>query len=81
MPDYWRTAAGAEVDFVVHSRMGLVPIEVKMNSRAQMADVRSLEGFLDEYSKDARLGVLLYGGDEVTMLTRRIIAVPARAIL
>lgn len=78
---YWRTASGAEVDFVVQSRNGLLPIEVKMTSRAQMGDIRSLEAFLDEYSKDARFGVLLYGGDAVIALTPRIVAVPARAIL
>ncbi len=78
---YWRTASGAEVDFVVQSRNGLLPIEVKMSSRAQMGDIRSLEAFLDEYSKDARLGVLLYGGNAVIALTRRIVAVPVRAIL
>ena len=78
---YWRTASGAEVDFVVQSRNGLLPIEVKMTSRAQMGDIRSLEAFLDEYPKDARFGVLLYGGDAVIALTPRIVAVPVRAIL
>jgi predicted AAA+ superfamily ATPase len=78
---YWRTASGAEVDFVVQSRNGLLPIEVKMSTRAQMGDIRSLEAFLDEHSKEARFGVLLYGGDEVIALTPRIVAVPVRAIL
>lgn len=78
---HWRTASGAEVDFVVQSRNGLLAIEVKMTSRAQMGDIRSLEVFLHEYSKDARFGVLLYGGDEVVALTPRIVALPVRAIL
>jgi len=78
---YWRTASGAEVDFVVQSRNGLLPIEVKMSSRAQLGDIRSLEAFLDEYPKDARFGVLLYGGDEVVTLTPRIVALPVHAIL
>jgi len=78
---YWRTASGAEVDFVVQSRNGLLPIEVKMTSRAQMGDIRSLEAFLDEYSKDARFGLLLYGGETIVPLTPRIVAVPVRAIL
>jgi hypothetical protein len=78
---YWRTVSGAEVDFVVESRQGLLPIEVKMTSRARVEDVRSLELFLDEYSKATRIGLLFYGGDEVVPLTSRILAVPARAVL
>ena len=78
---YWRTASGTEVDFVVESRNGLLPIEVKMTSRAQIGDIRTLDVFLDEYSKVARVGVLLYGGDAVVPLTPRIVAVPARAVL
>ncbi len=78
---YWRTAAGAEVDFIVQSRNRLLPIEVKMTSRAQLGDIRSLEIFLDEHAKTARFGVLLYGGDEVVTLTSRIVALPVRAIL
>jgi hypothetical protein len=63
------------------SRNGLLPIDVKMTSRAQLGDIRSLEAFLDEYSKDARFGVLLYGGETIVPLTPRIVAVPVRAIL
>lgn len=78
---YWRTAAGAEVDFIVQSRNRLLPIEVKMTARAQLGDVRSLETFLDEHPKNARFGVLLYGGDEVVRLTPRVVALPVGAIL
>ena len=78
---YWRTASGAEVDFVIESRNGLLPVEVKMASRAQLGDIRSLEAFLDEYTKDARFGVLLYGGETFVPLTPRIVAVPVRAIM
>jgi predicted AAA+ superfamily ATPase len=78
---YWRTAAGAEVDFVIEARHALLPIEVKTTSRARLEDARALEVFLDEYPKAAHIGVLLYGGEEVVSLTPRIIAVPVRAVL
>jgi hypothetical protein len=52
-----------------------------MTSRARVEDVRSLELFLDEYSKATRIGLLFYGGDEVVPVTSRILAVPIRAVL
>lgn len=78
---YWRTAAGAEVDFVIESPKGLLPIEVKASWRARPEECRSLELFLDEHAKIARTGLLLYGGKEIFPLTSRILAVPVGAVL
>lgn len=73
---YWRTAAGAEVDFVIETRKRLLPIEVKTSVRARPADARGLETFLDEYGDRSDGGLLLYGGDEVIPLSRRVLAAP-----
>ncbi len=78
---YCRTASGIEVDFVVESRHGLLPVEVKTSPRARVEDTRSLEWFLDEYPKEANLGLLLYGGKEVVPVTKRVLAVPVGAVL
>jgi len=78
---YWRTASGIEVDFVVESRHGLLPVEVKTSPRARVEDTRSLEWFLNEYPKEAKIGVLLYGGEKIVPLTRRVLAVPVAAVL
>ena len=73
---YWK--GQGEVDFVVESRQGLLPIEIKASSRARMEDIRSLEAFLDEY-RSAKIGVLIYGGEQAVALTPRIVALPAKA--
>lgn len=73
---YWRTAAGAEVDFVLEAAGRLLPIEIKVSARAHPAEARSLELFLDEHPKAARVGLLLYGGDEVIPLSPRVLAAP-----
>jgi predicted AAA+ superfamily ATPase len=78
---YWRTAAGAEVDFVIESKGRLLPIEVKSSPRARPRESRSLELFLNEHPKSAPVGLLLYGGNEVITLTSRILAVPVGAVL
>jgi predicted AAA+ superfamily ATPase len=73
---YWRTAAGDEVDFVIESPKGLLPIEVKASPRVRLQECRSIELFLDEHLKEARVGLLLYGGSEMVPLTPRVLAAP-----
>ena len=64
------------MDFVVETPKRLLPIEVKTAARALPADAKGLETFLDEYARRSDGGLLLYGGDEVFPLTRRVLAVP-----
>jgi len=78
---YWRTAAGAEVDFVVESRGKLFPIEVKASRRARPEDARAVEGFLDEHPRTAPVGLLLYGGKETVRVSSRVLAAPVTAVL
>jgi predicted AAA+ superfamily ATPase len=73
---YWRTAAGAEVDFVVETPKRLLPIEVKASRRVSPADAKAMESFLDEYPDLADGGLLMYGGGEIFPLTRRVLAAP-----
>lgn len=73
---YWRTAAGAEVDFVVERGRQVLPIEVKAAARVGHQDAAALEVFLDEYPDLARGGLVLHGGSEVGWLTRRVLAMP-----
>jgi uncharacterized protein len=46
---YWRTATGAEVDFVRYGERGLKAVEVKRSERLREGDLRGLEAFLDDY--------------------------------
>ena len=78
---YWRTAAGAEVDFVIESSHGLLPVEVKASPRARPETCGSIEGFLDEHPKAARVGLVLYGGNEIVQLSRRVVAAPVGTVL
>jgi len=68
---YWRTATGAEVDFVIETPGRLLPIEVKASARVTRKDASGVESFLDEYPDLADGGRLLYGGAETFTLTRR----------
>jgi predicted AAA+ superfamily ATPase len=57
---YWRTAAGAEVDFVLYGKRGLLAFEVKRSSRMTAQALRGLKAFVADYPM-AR-AYLIYGG-------------------
>ncbi|GIX28739.1 MAG: hypothetical protein KatS3mg123_2620 [Burkholderiales bacterium] len=73
---YWRTAEGTEVDFVIETSRRLLPVEVKAAARVLPADAKGLETFLEEYADRADGGLLLYGGEDIFPLTRRVLAAP-----
>jgi predicted AAA+ superfamily ATPase len=73
---YWRTAAGDEVDFVIETPKRVLPIEVKAAARVSPSDVKGLESFLDEYPDLADGGLLLHGGTDTFPMTDRVLAAP-----
>ena len=73
---YWRTTAGAEVDFVIEAGGRLLPIEVKATARPRFRDARHLLAFAAEYGSAARAGLLLHTGDEVRWVAPGVLAAP-----
>jgi predicted AAA+ superfamily ATPase len=73
---YWRTHAGAEVDIVLETGTRLIPIEVKRGTRVGPYDLRGLNSFLEAFRHRAPFGVVLYGGDDITRLSERVVLVP-----
>ena len=47
--NYWRTKDKAEVDFIVHTTQGVVPVEVKFKNMKKAAISRSFKSFLTKY--------------------------------
>jgi predicted AAA+ superfamily ATPase len=73
---FWRTAGGAEVDFVIESSKRLLPIEVKATKRVRLGDLKHMENFLADYRTVSPFGVVLHDVDRPHILTRRIIGMP-----
>ena len=46
---FWRTADGAEVDFVLDQKSGLLPVEVKYSRLSTPMVTRSLRSFIEKY--------------------------------
>ena len=73
---HWRTTAGEEVDFVIETDDGLLPIEVKASRRPRLGDIRHLRVFRAEYPGQARAGLLLHAGDTTEWLAPDVLAAP-----
>lgn len=48
--NYWRTKDKAEVDFIVHTKDGIMPIEVKYKDFKQVEITRSFRSFISNYN-------------------------------
>jgi predicted AAA+ superfamily ATPase len=73
---YWRTAGGAEVDFVIEHNGDLLAIEVKTAATLGTRDAAGCSLFLREYGRRARGAIILYGGARTFWIGERVLAVP-----
>lgn len=73
---FYRTAAGLEVDFLLASVRGIIPIECKSSDRVTSSDARSVETFLTEHPKAASIGLVVYPGNELVELRKNVWGVP-----
>jgi predicted AAA+ superfamily ATPase len=72
----WRTASGAEVDAVVETPEGAIPVEVKWTERPALRDARHLETFMDLHDNVSKTGYLICRTPTRQRLTDRILALP-----
>jgi len=75
---FWRTRAGAEVDFVVYGENEMVAIEVKNAAKVSGHDLQALKAFISDYPESR--AVLLYRGDE-QFLRDGVLCVPCEHFL
>jgi hypothetical protein len=47
--NFWRTKAGAEVDFILHAKSGILPIEVKYSNFREAKVPRGLGNFIESF--------------------------------
>lgn len=73
---YFRTKAGAEVDFVVRTGARVIPIEVKWTDNPTSDDARHLATFLAEQPARAPHGYIVCRCERPRAITDRITALP-----
>lgn len=73
---FWRTAHGAEVDYVLETPDEVIPIEVKASESPSEADARHVKLFLTTYPDRARRGYVVCRCSAPRRLTESIEAIP-----
>lgn len=73
---FWRTSAGAEVDFVVETPRGLVPLEVKTTATPRPGHAASLATFRHDLGESALPGYVVHTGNSRLPLTPGVTALP-----
>lgn len=73
---FWRTAHGAEVDYVLETPDEVIPIEVKATESPSEADARHVKLFLAAYPGRAKRGYVVCRCSAPRRLTETIEAIP-----
>ena len=72
----WQTATGAEVDAVIETPNGAIPVEVKWTERPSPHDARHVEAFLNYHATIAHHGYVVCRCPRMQKLTDRVTALP-----
>ncbi len=73
---FWRTMSGSEVDFVVETESGLVPIEVKLSATPKPAMAATIKNFQADAKGKATSGYVVHPGDIRLPLGSGVTALP-----
>jgi hypothetical protein len=73
---YWRTSAGAEIDFVIEHENRLIPIEVKWTSSLKSKDIVNMQVFLKDFKKESSWGIVIFRGKQLLKIKENIFLVP-----
>lgn len=77
---FWRTAAGAEVDVILETPGGLVPIEIKASATARPEMAAQLQVFRRDFGDRAGGGFVLHPGKMILPLGEGALAWPLTAL-
>lgn len=71
---YYRTIDKSEIDLIIDSPQGILPVEIKLGSVVKKKSLRALEKFIDEMKLP--FGILVNNGARIQKLTDKVIQVP-----
>ncbi len=77
---FWRTAAGSEVDLIIETQGGLVPIEIKASSTARPDMAKEINAFRRDFGDRAANGFVIHPGRSVLPLGGGALALPLAAL-
>ena len=77
---FWRTASGAEVDFIFETPDEDIPIEVKWTDSPTFTDTRHIQKFIDAYPERASRGYVICRVPRAKELSENVLAIPFEEI-
>lgn len=73
---YWRTTAGSEVDVIIETQSGLVPLEIKLSQTPRLEMAKELQTFRRDFKEKALPGYVIHPGNIALPLGEDITALP-----
>ncbi len=73
---YWRTASGSEVDLVIETQEGLVPLEIKHAETPRPEMAREMLRFRKDFAGKAAKGYVIHAGSMLLPLGQDVLALP-----
>jgi predicted AAA+ superfamily ATPase len=73
---WWRTSYGEEVDFIIEDKGRIIPLEVKLSSKANKNMVKGLISFCKLFSDKIEKAFLVNLSQDRLMLDKKITAIP-----
>jgi predicted AAA+ superfamily ATPase len=75
---FYRTRGQAEIDLILETPSGLIPIEIKSGINIQERQLQTLKNFIKEYH--CPIGIVINNAENVVFLSENIIQIPANFI-
>jgi predicted AAA+ superfamily ATPase len=73
---YWRTSHGSEVDLVIETQSGLVPLEIKQTETPRPEMAKGIVSFRDDFGKKAAPGYVIFPGEVILPLAENVSSLP-----
>jgi hypothetical protein len=76
---FWRTSAGREVDMVVETGTGLIPVEIKLSATPKPGMAAGIVSFRSDYGKLVGPGFVVHKGEMLFPIAPGVTAIPFAA--
>jgi predicted AAA+ superfamily ATPase len=73
---FWRTVAGSEVDVIIDTQLGLVPLEIKLSQTPRPEMAKELHAFQRDFKEKALPGYVIHPGHVALPLGEGVTALP-----
>jgi len=73
---YWRTSHGSEVDLIIETQSGLVPLEIKQTETPRPEMAKGIVSFKADFKKKVSSGYVIFPGEVVLPLAENVSSLP-----